>query len=190
MQCLDFSAAQRKGFIDAFVEYWLRRRSTRTEDELRVTAGRIIKGCSEHFRTGVTRIGSSSAVIPFADADSFKTMAMALLSVKTPDEFVLAASTLRSRFPSVSAWLDWWLREDNAMMLFQSQREMDPTLWNSLPATTNAEEAMHRKIYTTVGSDHELMEGLHSLVAFIGTFEQQMTALARESSSNSFVANV
>jgi hypothetical protein len=34
-----------------------------------------------------------------------------------------------------------------------------------MPETTNAEEAMNFKIYAAVGQDHNLMDGLYSLLA-------------------------
>lgn len=61
-------------------------------------------------------------------------------------------------------------------MLFESQRRMDAVLWNSLPNTTNAEEAMHFKIYSAVGRNHALMEGIFSLLAFVRHYDQLLAS--------------
>ncbi len=42
------------------------------------------------------------------------------------------------------------MRDAPASMLFISHRKMDPALWDELPDSTNAEEAMHAKIHTAV----------------------------------------
>ncbi|KAF8956009.1 hypothetical protein BDZ97DRAFT_1764147 [Flammula alnicola] len=53
---MDFSEAEREGWILAFIDLWiLRRDNHRTEDELRKAAECLLRGCQEHFRAGVTR---------------------------------------------------------------------------------------------------------------------------------------
>lgn len=48
-------------------------------------------------------------------------------------------------------------------MIFDSQRVMSAERVALLPNTTNAEESMHAKIYSTVGHNHELIPGLDAL---------------------------
>jgi hypothetical protein len=48
-------------------------------------------------------------------------------------------------------------------MLFLLQRKMDPDLWEAIPETTNAKEAMHWKMYSAAGCDHEFLEGMQLL---------------------------
>jgi hypothetical protein len=61
---MDFSEAERGGFIEAFVAFWNRREENkRTDSQLRQDAGRILKGCKEHFQAGVTRISRIGGVI-------------------------------------------------------------------------------------------------------------------------------
>ncbi|KAF8059495.1 hypothetical protein FPV67DRAFT_1362049, partial [Lyophyllum atratum] len=49
---------------------------------------------------------------------------------------------------------------------------MDPDVWNSIPETTNAEEAMHWKLYRACGRDHSFMEGLASLYSVADYYER------------------
>ena len=69
-------------------------------------------------------------------------------------------------YPDVAPWLSWWVRDEVASMLFTSQRRMEPAIWDSIPDTTNAEEAMHWKLYASIGRDHSLMEGIRSILRF------------------------
>ena len=44
----------------------------------------------------------------------------------------------------------------HASMLFESEREMDVEIWESIPKTTNAEEVMHWKLYSGVAEIMDL----------------------------------
>ena len=68
---MDFSEAERGGFIEAFVSFWNRRQDNdRTDHQLRHDAGRILRGCKEHFRSGVTRISRIGGVIPVEESEA------------------------------------------------------------------------------------------------------------------------
>jgi hypothetical protein len=60
----------------------------------------------------------------------------------------------------------------HASMLFLSQRKMKSELWEAIPETMNAEEAMHWKMYSTAGCDHGFLEGMHSLYAIAQYYQQ------------------
>jgi hypothetical protein len=49
-----------------------------------------------------------------------------------------------------------------------------------MPETTNAEEAMHWKLYSAVGRDLSLMDGLHGLYAVAEYYHQIYTASLRK----------
>ena len=51
---------------------------------------------------------------------------------------------------------------------------MDINLWNSLPATTNAEEAMHFRIKMAIGYDMSFLDGLDGLYRFTSMLELKM----------------
>ncbi|KAI0071384.1 hypothetical protein K474DRAFT_1607005 [Panus rudis PR-1116 ss-1] len=59
---------------------------------------------------------------------------------------------------------------------------MEHTLWNKVPESTNAEEAMHFKMYKALGNQcHDLLPGMKRLYAFAHTFYRK--AIARSSKS-------
>ena len=164
---IDFSEAERNGYISAFVSFRQSEGSTRTPDDLRNTAEKLLKGCEQHFRAGVTRIARIGGVIPVGEDQDFHRLAKQLVHASDLSDFHSAGQEILSRFPLVAPWLSWWLRDEHASMIFNSHRRMDPVLWDSMPATTNAEEAMHWKIYQAVGKQHHLMEGIRALYAFV-----------------------
>ncbi|KAF5319355.1 hypothetical protein D9619_008890 [Psilocybe cf. subviscida] len=61
----------------------------------------------------------------------------------------------------------WYRQPSHAQMLFESERRMDPDIWDSIPSTTNAEEAMHWTLYCGFGQKHEFFTGLCALARFI-----------------------
>ncbi|KAL7284985.1 hypothetical protein ACG7TL_000074 [Trametes sanguinea] len=172
---VDFSEAERVGFIEAFVSFWREEGTTRTADDLRGRAKTLLKGCQQHFRAGVTRIKRLGGVIPLGHASRFEKMAHGLLHLADLNEFRSMGQDILASYPEVAPWLEWWLRESHAPLLFGPYRQMDRELWNSLPDTTNAEEAMHWKIYAGIGKDQTLMSGLVSLYAFAGHYERLLT---------------
>ncbi|KAJ7576076.1 hypothetical protein C8J56DRAFT_1062520 [Mycena floridula] len=141
---VDFSQAQRKGFILAFIQFWLGQTSnTRSPAQLAKDAVKLIKGCTQHFRSGVTRVSRISGVIAPDQRDNFIHRSHALLNVDTPATLYEQQDEIVRLFPKTLPFFKWWLWKEIAMMLFKSVREMNPSLWNSLPDTTNAGESMN-----------------------------------------------
>ncbi|KAI0071012.1 hypothetical protein K474DRAFT_1569608, partial [Panus rudis PR-1116 ss-1] len=61
---MDFSEAERNGFISAFAEFWLTSRgNSRTEEQLSSAARSVIRGCRQHFRASVTRLKRNTSVV-------------------------------------------------------------------------------------------------------------------------------
>ena len=139
-----------------------------------------MKGCQQHFRSGVTRLARIGGVVPVGQEQRFRRLTARLIEAPDLDTFYDTADTILHDFKSVKPWLQWWMREEHATMLFESQRRMDPILWKSLPSTTNAEEAMHFKIYSAVGRSHTLMEGIFSLLAFVRHYDQLIASVQGE----------
>jgi hypothetical protein len=49
---------------------------------------------------------------------------------------------------------------------------MDIAIWDAIPTTTNAEEAMHWKLYAARGRNHLFMEGLRALYSVAAYYER------------------
>lgn len=139
----------------------------------------LLRGCLQHFRAGVTRIKKISGVVPPNHAVGFEARALGLLKASDKADFQRRAQVLLRDFPKTEPWLRWWMRDTHAAMLFESERRMDPAIWDSIPETTNAEEAMHWKLYAAAGRNHALMEGLCALSSVAAYFERLYTASLR-----------
>lgn len=123
-----------------------------------------MKGCQQHFRNAATRVKRLGGVIPPDQASDFSDLTALLYSTADVKVFDETVAEIRGRFPRTKPWLNWWLRRDHAAMIFPSQRRMDPVIWDVLPDSTNAEEAMHFKIYMIAGKKHDMMQGLDGLL--------------------------
>ncbi|KAF8829448.1 hypothetical protein HHX47_DHR3000949 [Lentinula edodes] len=174
---IDFSQAERHGFIQAFVAFWMQRHeNTRSEDTLYSAAEVLLRGCEEHFRASVTRIKKIHGVVPVHSEKHFEELVLGLISAKDLDDFHARVEVIQRDFPLTNSWLGWWLRESNARMLFETHTRMEPDIWTSIPNTTNAQEAQHWKLYSAVGRDHGLLEGLEALHAVAETTVKLFTA--------------
>lgn len=175
---MDFSQAERLGFILAFGEFWRSQiGNQRSDDELVSAAEHLLRGCAEHFRANVTRISKISAVVGIGRADHFKGRALALLDAVDNEGFQTRAALLIDEYPLIGPWINWWLLDSHASMVFPLQQKMDAKTWNSIPATTNAEEAMHHVFYSGAGRDHDLMEGFSALFSLSEFFVNQYERL-------------
>ena len=74
-------------------------------------------------------------------------------------------------------------------MHLESRRKMDAYVWDRMPDTTNAEEAIHWKLYCAVGRDQHLIEGLYGLKAVSEYYQRMMTACIGEISYKLFAQN-
>ncbi|KAG0691978.1 hypothetical protein DFH29DRAFT_1074083 [Suillus ampliporus] len=146
---VDFSDAEKAGFISAFADFWTERGDSRTEEELRGAAAALLKGCQQHFRSQVTRVSKISAAVPPELRDHFKDRAMSLLDAGTLDEFKRIAQALLDDFPLTEKWLWWWMRDQHAKMLFQpfshdGSSAMDSIALDHQCSGSNALEAISR----------------------------------------------
>ncbi|KAJ7131338.1 hypothetical protein C8R44DRAFT_561197, partial [Mycena epipterygia] len=61
---VDFSDAQRNGFIEAFVDFWLELSPHgRNEGELKEAGAALLKGCRQHFDNQITRVARISRIV-------------------------------------------------------------------------------------------------------------------------------
>ncbi|KAJ7190032.1 hypothetical protein GGX14DRAFT_328543, partial [Mycena pura] len=171
---VDFSEAERKGFILAFVDFWMERApDERSVQELLDTAPKLLKGCAQHFRNQITRVKKISGVVDPSQTDIFENYAKRLLKCNNIEEFTADANEFIRAFPKAETWIRWWMLPAHACMLFPSFRIMKLALWKSIPDTTNAEEAMHWKLYAALGKHFALLDGLKALVAFAEYYRSQ-----------------
>jgi hypothetical protein len=106
---MDFSEAEAGGFVKAFIDFWLAQDdNTRSPEELELVAKALLKGCEQHFHTGVTCLKKISAVVKPSLADAFETRAFGLLDAEDMSSFNKRANAVIRDFPHAQNWLTWW----------------------------------------------------------------------------------
>ncbi|KAJ7196708.1 hypothetical protein GGX14DRAFT_318451, partial [Mycena pura] len=174
---VDFSDAQRNGFILAFVDFWTTRApNERTEQQLRADGAALLKGCKQHFENQITRVSKISRVVAPDKRELFRKYAYRLLKQKDMVALRTCADEFIHMFPLAKPWIEWWMRPTHAPMLFLASVKMSKRLWDSLPATTNAEEAMHERFYRMIGRQNSMFYGMAGLVRSAETFERSYNA--------------
>ncbi|KAJ7604282.1 hypothetical protein DFH06DRAFT_1310588 [Mycena polygramma] len=171
---LDFSTAQRNGFISAFVEYMCARipgwntlsEASRTAEAkaLRVRAEALIKGCIVHWKRSLHKI---KAIVGVKHLFRFEGLISILESEgTTAAEFLQAVEQLRAEFPEIRPWLAWWVLPGNGSMIFPAMQKMPAELRAKLPDSTNASESGHWLLYRAVGTKFDLFEGIRRLYRY------------------------
>jgi hypothetical protein len=174
---VDFSDAQRKGFILALADYWEGiPGNVKTRDELEGLAESLLKGCHQHFRRQVDRVSKISAVVSPPLKDAFTNMCLKLAHTTDETEFQKSALYLNNEFPLARPWLAWWLRSEHAQEVFPACARMSEELWHSLPDTTNAGESIHNQLMQICKSNHTLVDGLYAVNVFASQFSTKTAA--------------
>ncbi|EIW82543.1 hypothetical protein CONPUDRAFT_72746 [Coniophora puteana RWD-64-598 SS2] len=174
---VDFSQAERNGFIGAFIQFWQdQEEDIRTVNELETAARSLLKGCQQHFRASVQRVRKITSAVPYPLGQPFEERANFLLHAGTVEDFEAIAEGILNDFPGIEPWLSWWRHPDRVQMLFRSHTHIPDDLWDSLPSTTNAQEAMHHKIYSHCGKKHDFIPGWRALRGFVSKMEHRAAA--------------
>lgn len=125
---------------------------------------------------GVKQISKISSIIQPYSSDQFAGECKKPLTIECKKDFDQAIRGLIQSYPQTEGFFSWWLQPIHAQILFTSQKGMSQELWDSLPATTNVEESLHWKFYTTVGKDHASPEGICALYQIAQTMEAKWMA--------------
>lgn len=179
---MDLNQPQRIGYERAFIRLWVHVPDPlqRTEAELLEAAGALLRACIQHFRTGLIRLSKVVTSITNGSPQAFLDRGFALLNSKDTNEFRANCDILLVDYPDIKPWMAWYKREPVARMLFKSECTMESYIWDSIPETTNAEEAMHWKLYVGLGRDHDFFYGIEAILKAAQHFEQCWRAAKRE----------
>ncbi|KAJ7261600.1 hypothetical protein C8J57DRAFT_1634681 [Mycena rebaudengoi] len=136
---MDFSGAQRgahaEEYADAIISTMplfaaLSPEAQQAERrQLVLEAQKAVVGCDIHFWRSSTRIKKSQVLVPPTSTDTFEKHLREMLSPDTiSDRFDDVVQMLKSTFPLVHNWVNWWLRPSIAPMIFPAKRTLDPEL--------------------------------------------------------------
>ncbi|KAJ7574195.1 hypothetical protein C8J56DRAFT_803407, partial [Mycena floridula] len=178
---VDFSTAQRNGFIAALTQLFRKHQpGQRTDDELCDVAEKLLRGCQDHFLTGAIRVSNISGAVNPKDKPQFRNRARHLLKVEDPAEFIAEVEKMAASWPKSKNWLKWWTTKEHTSMLFPSQIIMDRARFDRLLDTTNREELIHFKLYQAVGKDVDVIDGFYWLYWFCDYFLRLYLAASGE----------
>lgn len=158
-QVVDFSEAQRQGFCIAYADTFSGvKEGPRWQMEFE--EGEVwAKGCGQHFCAKVTQIGRSLEFVPREGRASFRELASQMIGSETLEEFHRNVDAIKTNFPSLVKWVDWWARPEVARMIVPAFVQMSKEAFDALPWSTNAQEAMHNLMQNTVGLRHKSEAG-------------------------------
>ena len=171
---MDFSLAQRNGFVEAFIDFMCSRipgwvtlspESRAFEvKRLRDRALALVKGCLVHWKRSVNKIKQT------IDPKHLHQFDLLLSTLEhhttTPEDFLTTANRIRTEFPEIQPWISWWLQPGNGTTIFPALSKMSPELKAQLPDTTNGGESMHWLLYQACGQKFDLWEGIRRLYVF------------------------
>ena len=162
---MDFSAAQRIGFFSAFKEAF---------PTSRINPTTLLKGCYHHWRQSVQRVIGNHAVVPLGRQDDFDDLATTMYSAKGNSVYQLAVKQIRAEFPNIEKWLNWWTRDANAPMIFQSQRALKEELQDHPTRTSNGIEAFHRNLYRIINRKKPVIDTLKHIFTYLRDTEADL----------------
>jgi hypothetical protein len=175
-QVVDFSIAERNGFVEAYIEHGIQKIHDKNlpidiidshKTMLEKDAKSLLKGCQEHFRQSVTRIARNHAIINHDYSADFTSTAMKLLKVNEKEGFDSIVKSIQQNWPNANTWLEWWIYTDAGKILFPTLSSMNPDLANSLPNSTNAQESMHRRYYMCGATQQSIITGIFSFKMYL-----------------------
>ncbi|KAI7846704.1 hypothetical protein BDC45DRAFT_409696, partial [Circinella umbellata] len=138
---MDFSQAQRQGFLTAFQEAF---------PTSNILPESLLKGCYHHWKQSVQRIVSNHAVVPPGYDVDFIDLTDIMYNSLGSNAYDRAVQQIRDDFPNAKKWLNWWVREEIAGMIFRSKQWLKDELQAHPTRTTNSIEAFHRDLYRIV----------------------------------------
>ncbi|KAE8267185.1 hypothetical protein A4X09_0g5167 [Tilletia walkeri] len=170
---VDFSQAQRAGFVSAYVRWrsalgamqGLTSEAARAaeKEEYALSGATLLKGCLFHFRQSVQRVQGNGNFVPKNKQDVFEKLIRGMLNAKSKDPITDYAAQLFDEFPGCYDWLTWWLSCDTAAMLFPGLTKMPLSRWKNLASSISALENLHSIYYLCWRTNMDLMCGLQCL---------------------------
>ncbi|EGG08184.1 uncharacterized protein MELLADRAFT_84962 [Melampsora larici-populina 98AG31] len=179
-QVVDFSAAQKKGFISAYMNVFKETDPSKALSKL--------KGCHEHYRQSITRVKRNRNIVDSSKLELFERLALDLLEPDKPGGMTLRQKfdQIARLFPKAKAWIDWWNTSDIHSMLFVARERLpldDPPidgeepLEASLPDTTNGQESMHRQYYILTSGHCTIVQGFVQLLLFTESLKRDFSQI-------------
>lgn len=141
-------------------------------------AEKIKSGCESHFLRSAVKLASNGEIVPLIHRQDFMKMIYHLISRHTTlAEYNEIMAELRSRFPKIKWWIEWWQRPTIATMIFPACGVMDSKIAAEIPRTTNPVEHQHSLLHHATGTQHDLLTGIKKVYGHVRELELQYNAI-------------
>jgi hypothetical protein len=194
LHVVDFSAAQNKGFTQAWARYYADRESiqsggggTIAEDptsnrlylEGKRDAETLVRGCERHLEANIYRARLSLGISD-EDTDDFYNLTRNLFRSTDAEMLHRRRTRLLQRYPATERWLNWWTAPRIARLILTNEMRMSSKNLETVPSTTNPVESAHMVLLKGSGGEKFTVEiGLARLADALAAFDRKEDA-ARE----------
>jgi hypothetical protein len=141
---VDFSDAQRKGLVTALTLLAKKTGCQLNDEEIKTKVLLSLKGCNFHFQQSLRKVAHSGALSNNAYKSVFTAHVNAWRSCSTMKQFNDRQAQLKTYFPSVRGWINWWALPVHAVLIFPSVRQdllkETDEMYGRLPSTNNNSE--------------------------------------------------
>ncbi|KAJ7721712.1 hypothetical protein DFH07DRAFT_946809, partial [Mycena maculata] len=132
----------------------------------------------EEAQTTPMRVKKNGQLVPRELVDIFDDSLRRLLSQNTtPVQFDETVTRLKTTFPRIVGWVNWWLRPPIASMIFPARSVVNPDLAAQVPSTSNAIEHQHSLLHHATGTDWDLVPGAENIWLHVRELEKQYEAI-------------
>ena len=94
----------------------------------------------------------------------FDTSIESLVSLDSDlEEFNDTVAVLRDTFPELKGWIEWWIKDSIAHLIFPVHSRMSQDLSSHTPNTSNPVESHHSLLHHGSGKNHDPLSGIHQI---------------------------
>ena len=163
---VDFSTAQHMAFLHEFAAAVIKANHDLKPELAPAMAQSYIRGCQIHYFRSAVRVARISQFIHLTTE----------LVNADISRFVNIIHEIKSTFPLTEKWLNWYLHEDRARLIFKAFSSLADK-WNSTVGNTNAQEGTGRDIkYTAVRTKLSLFDAIDHLHRYIINIHSDITS--------------
>lgn len=190
---MDFSLAQRNAHAEEYADLMTSlipsfdRLSPETQSSERKNfvekAMEAQGGCRTHWQRSVLRVRDTAALVPKSMHPIFDRLTRRLISESTSlSEYHEAWREIRTLFPNLEGWSDWWMKPAPSSMLFPACQRGDRSVRSEVPKTSNPVESRHSLLHRSAGTDFDAIPGIEGIVLNVRELESRYNAIQGKTS--------
>lgn len=173
---MDFSTAQHLAFLHEFKLAILQANKDIMDADAKLMATSYVRGCQIHYFRSVVRVARIVSVIPSNESSNFVVLATELVNCDI-GRFVNIVTEILSKWPKCNKWLNWYLQEDRAKLIFKCHSLLGDK-WSNTVGNTNAQEGTGKDIkFTATSSKLKLFDVVDHLYRYAANITADIDAV-------------